>query len=150
MQEVPLDLDPAMVDNMRRESDTHGFDTLDEYVQWVLEHRDVVLNEHDVWNNPPGEDYDADLSQSPSDGLDIDAGNESSGSLEPASNESETTAEEWGVPAGEQGNGDDTEPAEDDEETPEDEDVDLPEDEEGADDDDVAAALEEIELDDEE
>lgn len=126
MDEVVLDLDPAMIDNMRREADTHEFDELDEYVQWLLERRDTVLNEYDVWDNPPGavEDPDADLAQSSGDSLSIDDELGEEPSLEP---ESET---------------------DDAEEEAEEEDVDLP-DEDGADDDDVAAALEDLDLEDE-
>ena len=36
MADVSLDLDPAMIDNMRREADEHGFDDLDGYVDWLL------------------------------------------------------------------------------------------------------------------
>ena len=131
MADVSLDLDPAMIDNMRREADDHGFDDLDGYVDWLLSHRDTVLNEHDVWNAPPGgaTDPDADLSQSSGPSIDPDLTDDSGPSLAP-----------------------EAEPDEDEvtEEDSEAEDVDLPEGEEGADDDDVAAALEEIELEDEE
>lgn len=120
MDEVALNLDPAMVDNMRREADTHGFDDLDGYVQWLLQRRETVLNEFDAWENPPGaDDPDADLSQSSTDGtLDPD-----DGGFEPLEEATDETTEE---------------------------DVELPEEKDSADDDDVAAALEEIEFDDEE
>jgi len=123
MADVPLDLDPAMIDNMRREADEHGFDDLDGYVDWLLQHRDTVLNEHDVWNAPPGgvADPDADLSQSSGPAIDPELG-DGGASLDP---EPESNLEES------------------------DEDADLPEEENSADDDDVAAALEEIELEDE-
>jgi hypothetical protein len=48
MDEVALDLDVATVEDMRREAEDHGFDTLDGYVQWVLERRESVLAEHDT------------------------------------------------------------------------------------------------------
>jgi hypothetical protein len=130
MVEVPLDLDPAMVDNMRRESEDHGFDDLDAYVQWVLKHREAVLNEHDVWEDSGVPDPDADLSQSSS-GTGLDAGG-GADMFESKVPEDDGDGDESGT--------------EDDEE-----DVELPEEEENsADDDDVAAALEDIELDDEE
>ena len=126
MADVSLDLDPAMIDNMRREADEHGFDDLDGYVDWLLQHRDTVLNEHDVWNAPPGgvADPDADLSQSSGPSIDPDLAGDSGPSLE---SDAEVSTD------------DDLE-----------EDVDLPEEEDSADDDDVAAALEEIELEDDE
>lgn len=136
MQEVALDLDPAMIDNMRRESETHGFDDLDGYVQWLLQHRDTVLNEHDAWNNPPGkvQDFDADLAQSSGGTLSVDAPSED--------------ADQTATSGSDTGGFESLEP-ESQEEDPEEEDVELPEEEDGADDDDVAAALEEIDLDDE-
>jgi hypothetical protein len=138
MADVSLDLDPAMIDNMRREADEHGFDDLDGYVDWLLQHRDTVLNEHDVWNAPPGgvADPDADLSQSSGPSIDADLTDEASGTLEPDNGPSP----------------DDESSLELDEELDEQDeaDADIPEDEEGADDDDVAAALEEIELEDDE
>lgn len=138
MADVSLDLDPAMIDNMRREADEHGFDDLDGYVDWLLQHRDTVLNEHDVWNAPPGgvADPDADLSQSSGPSIDADLTDDQSGTLEP---------DDGSSPGGES----DLELDEQADEQDED-DADLPEDEEGADDDDVAAALEEIELEDDE
>ncbi|MCU4718586.1 hypothetical protein [Halapricum hydrolyticum] len=133
MADVSLDLDPAMIDNLRREADEHGFEDVDGYVEWLLGHRDTVLNEHDVWNAPPGGDLDADLGQSSGPSLDpgrSDVGSDTADgpSLEPDS--AEPSQDPDGEPA-ESGA-----------------DIDLP-DEDGADDDDVAAALEELELDDE-
>jgi hypothetical protein len=124
MADVSLDLDPAMIDNMRREAGEHGFDDLDGYVDWLLQHRDTVLNEHDVWNAPPGgvADPDDDLSKSSGPSIDPDLAEDSGPSLE----------------------------ADDPPEQDVDEDVDPPEEEDSADDDDVAAALEEIELEDDE
>jgi hypothetical protein len=135
MADVSLDLDPAMIDNMRREAEEHGFDDLDGYVDWLLQHRDTVLNEHDVWNAPPGgvADPDADLSQSSGPSIDADLTDDASGSLEPEEGSSHDGESDLEL---------DAEEGEDE--------ADLPEDEEGADDDDVAAALEEIELEDEE
>lgn len=125
MADVSLDLDAAMIDNLRREADEHGFDDIDGYVEWLLGHRDTVLGEHDVWDEPPGVDPDADLGQSS--GPSLDPGRTDEPSLEPdstpASEGSDAEASDLG--------GDDTEATED-----------------GADDDDVAAALEEIEFDD--
>lgn len=131
MADVPLDLDPAMVDNMRREADEHGFDELDGYVEWLLRHRDTVLNEHDVWDAPPSgvADLDADLSQSTGSSIDPDlTGGGDEPSLDPDRDKSST------------------EPTE---ESDDEDDADQPEGE-AADDDDVAAALEEIELEDDE
>lgn len=139
MADVSLDLDPAMIENMRREADEHGFDDLDGYVDWLLQHRDTVLNEHDVWNAPPGgvADPDADLSQSSGPSIDADLTDEGSGTLEP-DNSGTAGADDSGTADS------------DSESSQEDDDEELPEDEEGADDDDVAAALEEIELEDDE
>jgi hypothetical protein len=135
MDEVALDLDPAMIDNMRREAEDHEFDDLDGYVQWLLERRDTVLNEYDVWENPPGavEDPDADLAQSSSDSLTAVEESGSAPSLDP---------EDEGD-AGFEFPEDDADADSEDEE-----DIDLPE-EDGADDDDVAEALSDLELDDE-
>ena len=134
MDEVALDLDPAMIDNMRREAEDHEFDDLDGYVQWLLERRDTVLNEYDVWENPPGavEDPDADLAQSSSDSLTAVEESGSAPSLDP---------EDEGD-AGFEFPEDDADADSEDEE-----DIDLPE-EDGADDD-VAEALSDLELDDE-
>jgi len=126
MADVSLDLDAAMIDNLRREADEHGFDDIDGYVEWLLGHRDTVLGEHDVWDEPPGVDPDADLGQSS--GPSLDPGRSGEATLEPDSTPS---------PAADAAS--DAEPSESDDESPED----------GADDDDVAAALEEIEFDDE-
>jgi len=122
MADVSLDLDAAMIDNLRREADEHGFDDIDGYVEWLLGHRDTVLDEHDVWNEPPGAvDPDADLGQSS--GPSLDPGRSGEASLEPDS-----------TPAPEDASAEDT--------------SDSDAEEDGADDDDVAAALEEIELED--
>jgi hypothetical protein len=130
MDEVALDLDPAMVDNMRREADDHEFEDLDGYVQWLLERRDTILNEYDVWEDPPGAvaDPDADLAQSSGGSLSVEDGPDSAEgpSIDPAL-DPDGDADAQGEP--------------DEEE----EDVDLPE-EDGADDDDVAAALEDLDL----
>jgi len=137
MDEVALDLDPAMIDNMRREAEDHEFDDLEGYVQWLLERRDTVLNEYDVWENPPGavEDPDADLAQSSSDSLTAVEESGSAPSLEP----------DDGGDDGFEFPDDDTEADRSEEEA---EDVDLPE-EDGADDDEVAEALSDLDLDDE-
>ena len=134
MDEVALDLDPAMVDNMRREADDHEFEDLDGYVQWLLERRDTILNEYDVWENPPGAvaDPDADLAQSSGGSLSVEDGPDSAGgpSIDPALDPNSEA---------------DGEPDEEEDAEPPEEDVDLPE-EDGADDDDVAAALEDLDL----
>lgn len=131
MDEVALDLDPAMVDNLRREADDHEFDDLDGYVQWLLERRDTVLNEYDVWENPPGAvaDPDADLAQSSGGSLSVEDGPDSAEgpSIDPALDPDAEASDEAAK------------------EEEEEEDVDLPE-EDGADDDDVAAALEDLDL----
>jgi|GEM_PF-3408615 len=134
MADVSLDLDAAMIDNLRREADEHGFDDIDGYVEWLLGHRDTVLGEHDVWDEPPGVDPDADLGQSS--GPSLDPGRSGEASLEadgtPSSGDASDTESS-------DSDADDTASSDSDDESPED----------GADDDDVAAALEEIEFDDE-
>lgn len=69
MDEVGLDLDPAMIDDMRREAESRGFDALDGYVRWLLERRDTILDEHDVWETPSGmaDDPDSDPAQTSDD-----------------------------------------------------------------------------------
>ncbi|QSG16093.1 hypothetical protein [Halapricum desulfuricans] len=135
MADVSLDLDAAMIDNLRREADEHGFDDIDGYVEWLLGHRDTVLGEHDVWDEPPGVDPDADLGQSS--GPSLDPGRSGEASLESDSTPSAADAASDAEPS--ESDADDTASSDSDGESPED----------GADDDDVAAALEEIEFDDE-
>lgn len=136
MADVSLDLDAAMIDNLRREADEHGFDDIDGYVEWLLGHRDTVLGEHDVWDEPPGAvDPDADLGQSS--GPSLDPGRTDEPSLEPDSTPSPADAASDAEPS--DLGGDDTEATESDTGDSE---------EGGADDDDVAAALEEIEFED--
>ncbi|QSG05440.1 hypothetical protein [Halapricum desulfuricans] len=152
MADVSLDLDPAMIDNLRREADEHGFEDLDGYVEWLLGHRDTVLGEHDVWNSPPGGDFDADLGQSSGPSLDPDRPGVDAGTTEASSPESDTAGgpslepdrTERSSPEPDSSTQKSDEPSQD-EQTDED-DVALP-DEDGADDDDVAAALEDLDLD---
>jgi len=130
MDEVALDLDRGMVDALAREAEDHGFDDLDGYVRWVLERRDIVLAEHDVPERSPDVGTDAgSTTEAKWETIDGDAEGEAA-----AGAEGETVGDET---AGDQ-------PPEE-----ELEEVELPE-EDGADDDDVAAALEEIDFDDEE
>jgi len=130
MADVSLDLDAAMIDNLRREADEHGFDDIDGYVEWLLGHRDTVLGEHDVWDEPPGVDPDADLGQSS--GPSLDPGRTDEPSLEPGTEGAASDAESFDLSS------DDTASTASDGDS----------EEEGADDDDVAAALEEIEFED--
>ncbi|QSG13106.1 hypothetical protein HSBGL_2706 [Halapricum desulfuricans] len=137
MADVSLDLDPAMIDNLRREADEHGFEDLNGYVEWLLGHRDTVLNEHDVWNSPPGGDLDADLGESS--GPSLDPGR--LGTSEASSTEPDTAENPPPEPDSPSQESDESSQ---DEQT--DDDVTLP-DEDEADDDDVAAALEDLDLD---
>ena len=141
MADASLDLDAAMIDNLRREADEHGFDDIDGYVEWLLGHRDTVLSEHDVWDEPLGAvDPDADLGQSPGPSLDPDRSETASLEPDSMSGSADVDSTDEAEPT-DSGQDDSTEDGTDDDDIAT---------EDGADDDDVAAALEEIELEDDE